>query len=263
MLKLIWMTDPHFNAEGDVLGHDPRARLRAAIEHVNTHHSEAEICLISGDMVEDPLAENYGALRSELDALSMPYMPMMGNHDRRALLRDHLPLPADTMADFVQYSIATPHGSLLCLDTNKEGTAAGEFCATRMDWLQTTLQKAGNAPVFLFMHHPPMDLGLPILDPDKMQDGAAFLDLISAYPSVKHLFIGHVHRPITGTIRGIPFATMRSVLFQAPPPRPEWDWSTFKPAKEAPQIGILSIQNGDVTLQFDQFCGLETGTRPD
>lgn len=97
-------------------------------------------------------------------------------------------------------------------------------------------------------------------DSDNLAEGGRFLDLIARFPAVRYLCIGHVHRPISGTVRGIPFSTMRAVLYQAPAPRPAWDWETFQPAQEVPGIGVLSIAEGDITLQFDQFCGVETGT---
>lgn len=259
MFKAIWMSDLHFAKDGDVLGHDPRVRLRRAIAQINTHHGDAGLCVISGDLVNRGMAEDYHALRQELDALQIPYAPMMGNHDNRGLLRDALPLPKGGMPDFIQYGVETPEGLILCLDTHREGSDAGEFCAARANWLGRTLTEAGDRPVFLFLHHPPMALGLPMQDSDRMGDGDQFLDLISAFPTVRSLFIGHVHRPITGTIRGIPFSTMRSVLYQAPPPRPDWDWSSFTPAREAPNIGILSFAGGDVALQYDQFCDAGLG----
>jgi len=253
------MSDLHFTNEGDVVGHDPRTRLRMAVQHINTLHSDAEMCLISGDMVEQGTLEEYRALRAELDALSMPYMPMMGNHDHRRDFRERLSLPNGCMDDFVQYSIETPEGLIVCLDTHQPGSSAGEFCASRADWFRAIIAGAEATPVFLFMHHPPMDLGLPMQDTVKMADGDAFLDLITEYSSVKYVFFGHIHRPISGTVRGIPFSSMRSVLYQAPAPRPEWDWQSFQAAQEAPNIGVLSIQNGDITLQYEQFCEYATG----
>lgn len=260
MFKAIWMSDPHFTQEGDVLGHDPRVRLRAAVQYINANHSDAEVCVISGDMVNRGTTEDYQALRHELDALSVPFMPMMGNHDCRALFRDTLPLPEGFMSDFIQYGIRTSEGFIACLDTHRIGSDAGEFCTKRANWLKRTLTENGDLPVFLFMHHPPMALGLPMQDSENMTDGESFLDLISEFLSVQYLFIGHVHRPISGTTRGIPFSTMRSVLYQAPAPRPAWDWNSFKPGQEAPNIGVISITGGDVNLQYEQFCAFEVGS---
>ena len=260
MTKLIWMSDLHFASDGDVLGHDPRARLRAAIAFINQHHADAAACVISGDLVNRGSARDYAALAELLATLDLPVLPLVGNHDDRALLRTDLPLPPDAMPDFVQYRVDVPWGRLLCLDTLLPGQDAGAFCNARADWLQAQIADAGDRPLYLFLHHPPMPLGLPMQDTDRMQDGDAFLDLIAGQPAVRHLFIGHVHRPITGTVRGIPYATMRSVLYQAPAPRPAWDWDSFAPAAEAPDLGVLTLTDGDVTLQYTQICPASVGT---
>jgi len=263
MTKLIWMSDLHFTAEGDVLGHDPRVRLDAAIGHINQHHSDATMCVISGDMVNRGTHADYNGLRARLDKLYVPFCPMVGNHDNRVLFKGALPLPTTCMPEFVQYTIETSQGLIVCLDTQIPGADAGELCQIRLDWLRDTLSAAKTTPVFLFLHHPPMPLGLPMQDTENMKNGQAFLDLISAFECVKHMFIGHVHRPITGTIRDIPFSTMRSVLYQAPPPRPKWTWDTFKPALEAPNIGVIRLENSSVIMHYDQFCPYETGVEPD
>lgn len=230
--KLIWMSDPHFAIVGDVPGHDPRVRLRAAVDHINNHHSDADMCIISGDIVNRGTRADYEGVKHHLSELSVPYFPMVGNHDNRDLFRKVLPLPEICMADFIQYQVTTPDAVMICLDTHKEGSDAGEFCQVRSKWLRETLASTANSPVFIFMHHPPMPLGLPMQDTENMRGGDAFLDLIADFECVKYLCIGHVHRPITGTIRGIPFSTMRSILYQAPPPRPEWTWDSFKPSAE-------------------------------
>lgn len=255
------MSDPHFTHEGDVLGHDPRVRLKAAVDHINRHHADAQACVISGDMVNRGTRPDYKALQAILATLRIPVLPMVGNHDDRALFRETLPLPADCMADFIQYKVAVDGGLLVCLDTLKTGADAGEICPKRRAWLEQTLSDAGDTPVTLFMHHPPLPLGLPMQDGDRMEDGDTFLDLVAQFVCVKYMCIGHVHRPITGVVRGIPFATMRSVLYQAPPPVPAWDWSSFAPAAEDPALGVLTLHGADVRVQYEQFCTFETGTR--
>lgn len=263
MLKSIWMSDPHFTATGDVSGHDPVARVSAAIEHVNRFHADSDFCIISGDLVNRGSLEDYRALKSLLDTLACPYFPMVGNHDSRAHLKSTFELPADCMDGFVQYAITTTEGVMICLDTQKTGSDAGQLCPERTRWLKSTLDATQDAPVFIFMHHPPMSLGLPMQDQDRMENGQAFLDLIGNYPNIRHLFIGHVHRPICGTVAGIPYATMRSVLYQAPAPQPDWNWDSFIPAHEAPNLGVLTIANADVCLKYTQFCSYEVGTQTD
>lgn len=260
MLKMIWMSDPHFVAEGDVLGHDPRIRLQAAVDFINHNHGDATFCVVSGDLVNRGTVEDYAGLAERLGALKVPVLPMVGNHDDRPLLRSALSLPGNAMADFVQYAVRTDQGLIVCLDTQKTGSDAGALCQARQDWLQNMLSTAADTPAYIFMHHPPMRLGLPMQDTENLEDGDAFLELVSRHSNVKHLFIGHVHRPITGTVMGIPFATMRSVLYQAPAPVPAWDWDSFKPGEEAPNLGVLTIDGLGVNLQYVQFCIFAAGT---
>jgi len=251
MTKLIWMSDLHFVAKGRIQDHDPCARLQAAIDHVNDHHQDAEFCIISGDMVDRGGAEEYAAVNQMLARLSIPFYPMVGNHDNRALFREHLPVPRDSCSEFIQYAVETEDAVLLCLDTLTPGSDAGTFCSARRDWLVEKLDQYSDQRVILFMHHPPAPLGLPMQDQDRLRDGPAFLSLISERPNIQHMCIGHVHRPITGVVRGTPFTTMRSVLYQAPAPRPAWDWQSFAPSKEAPNLGIISLDSQDLVIQFE------------
>lgn len=257
MSKIIWMSDLHFVATGEVQGLDPRTRLHAAIEHINAHHADAAVCIVSGDMVDRGTAADYEAVASMLSHLSMPYHPMVGNHDNRALFRKQLPLPSSCDDVFIQYAVDADDAVLLCLDTLDEGADAGVFCEDREAWLIEKLAQSSDKPVVLFMHHPPLPLHLPMQDQDRLRDGPRFLSLIAGRPNVRHLCIGHVHRPITGVVEGIPFTTMRSVLYQAPAPVPRWDWDSFRPAAEAPNLGVILLDKQDITIQFEQFSAAQ------
>ncbi len=256
--KLIWLSDLHYTASGDVLGHDPRVRLEAAIALINDHHADADYCIISGDMVNRGTDGDYAAVAAHLGQLTVPVLPMVGNHDDRVLFARFLAAPPG-LDGFLQYAIETPDGLILCLDTLDPGQDSGAFCDLRADWLRDML--ARGLPTFIFMHHPPCDMGLPMQDQDRLADGAAFLDLLAGYPNVVQLLIGHVHRPITGVVQGIPFATMRSVLYQAPPPLPAWDWSSFVPAAENPALGVIALDNGAITLQYHDICAYQHGVQ--
>lgn len=262
MLKLIWMSDLHYDAHALVHGHDPRVRLDAAITLINTHHSDAACCIITGDMVETASPEAYTALREALGRLSVPVLPLAGNHDRRGLLRDHLPLPEGVMSEFVQYAVNADGHVLIALDTLDEGSDAGTLCPARLDWLDQTLDAAADSPVSLFMHHPPAPLGLTMLDPDGLQAADAFWAVVNRYPSVRSVYAGHVHRATFGHRGQVTLATLPSVLYQAPPERPRWDWDSFAPAQEAPKLGVLQLGETQSTLHLDEICTYELGGAP-
>jgi len=94
-------------------------------------------------------------------------------------LRDHLPLPKNTMPDFIQHAIETSVETVICLDTHKVGSHAGELCATRLAWLDETLGNTQNKPALIFMRHPPLGLGLSQQDTNMLEDHEAFFDALS------------------------------------------------------------------------------------
>lgn len=261
MTKIIWISDLHFAQDGEIFGHDPRARLDAATSYICRWHSDADVCVISGDLVDDPSVAVYAELKERLHGLGLPYLPMVGNHDDRELMRAAMPLPDQVSNDFVQYAVPVGGALILCLDTVDPGEDAGAYCSTRQAWLRKALEAAGDVPVLVFAHHPPMPLGLPQMDDIKPADGAALLDILAEFRCVKHCFFGHVHRPIGGSVRGIPFAIIRSVLHQLRTPQPPWTWDTYVPPSEAPAIGVLSVMGGDVIVHYEDFCDADLGVR--
>lgn len=58
------------------------------------------------------------------------------------------------------------------------------------------------------MHHPPFDIGIPSLDRIKLDGTEAFAAVLCESADIRHLFLGHVHRPVSGSWRGIPFSAL-------------------------------------------------------
>lgn len=65
------------------------------------------------------------------------------------------------------------------------------------------------------MHHPPFDLGIPYMDRIKLEDADAFAGIIAGH-DVRHIFFGHVHRPVFVTWNGIPCNALPAAAHQVP-----------------------------------------------
>jgi 3',5'-cyclic-AMP phosphodiesterase len=259
MAKLIWFSDLHFKSVGLNFGHDPRVRLEVVIDYVSAHHSDAEFCVISGDMVEDATPAICADLAKRLERLPFRVLPMVGNHDVRSMFRAALPLPDSAQETFVQYAVQLTGLRVICLDTLTEGSSDGSFCKAREAWLRDELARDRVTPTVVFCHHPPLDLGLPALDRTRVANGQVIVDMLSDAPNIRQLLFGHVHRPTLGVAQGVPYASIRSVLYQAPPPVPAWDWESFTPALEASDIGVITFEDDVLRIQFEPFCDARTG----
>lgn len=246
--KIVWLTDLHYGGDPEYFRCDPAVRLEAALETILRDHRDAAACVISGDVTNDGGIEVYRALAGRLSVLQMPILPIPGNHDNRGWLRSAIPLPEGAMQDFVQYRARCGEVDVICLDTLVPGEHGGALCTRRMAWLKQALAEDADRHVLVFMHHPPFALGIPMMDQIRCADGDAILDLLADAGTVRHLCCGHVHRPTSGAIRGVPFSTLRAVSFQAPPPWPAWGWDSFVPAAETPQIGVILTNGRDVVI---------------
>ncbi|MBI2718532.1 MAG: phosphodiesterase [Rhizobiales bacterium] len=214
-MKFIHLTDLHLGKPGELLwGLDPFARLDACLTDIAAHHSDASFCAITGDLAEQGEIASYRVLKRRLEELPIETYLMLGNHDSRA---NYLQVfgGADP-AGHVQQAIARNGSYFLFLDTLKgPPSSAGLYDAPRRAWLKAELDRAGDAPVYLFMHHPPFDIGHPLQDLIKLDDPEGFADLLNDH-DIHHIFFGHAHRPISGQWRGIPFSALPSLNHQLP-----------------------------------------------
>ncbi|UCI08850.1 phosphodiesterase [Mesorhizobium sp. B1-1-8] len=211
-MKIIQVTDVHLGRRGELrYGADLHERLDRCIDHINARHGDAALCVFTGDLTESGDAQSYADLKSALGRLSVPYRLLPGNHDRRANLIAAFPEnPADGNG-FVQSVFDTPEGRLVFLDSLAEGRVTGELSDDRLVWLDTQLGEAAGKAVYLFLHHPPVELGLSLLDPLGLEQPHRLLDLLTHHGNVRCIFFGHVHRDIAGTVAGIPFSAQRGL----------------------------------------------------
>ena len=212
-------TDPHLPPPGGaVLGGDPAPAFAAALADAAERHGPdgplpASFAAITGDLVRDGEPAAYARLREMLEGLPWPVHLLLGNHDDRGAFRDAFPgAPLDD-GGFVQQSVTTPAGTCLMLDTHAPGRPEGELCAGRLRWLAARLAET-TGPVLLFLHHPPLPVGIPVMDGMGLRDADALWETLAPHRArVRHVFHGHLHRPIAGSWRGVPLSSLRGTAF--------------------------------------------------
>ncbi|HEV8501024.1 MAG TPA: phosphodiesterase [Casimicrobiaceae bacterium] len=251
-MKLIHITDTHLVRPGKLLfGLDPHARLTACIDDVLAHHADAALCVITGDLAHRGESAAYETLATELARLPMPVFPLVGNHDARAPFRAAFPAAVRDPQGFVQGVVRRDEGDFILLDTLDEGVHGGRYCDARSAWLAARLDEAAGRPVYLFMHHPPFAVGIDWLDEIALAEPERFATLVAGHRNIRHLFYGHVHRPVCGSWHGIPVSTMRGTNHQVPfdlGPRLE-----ELPSHEPPAYGVVLIEPDRVVVHFHDY----------
>lgn len=209
------VTDTHIkNGLEHMLGVDTGAYLRRCVEFLNGVPSLDGV-LLTGDLIDDGLVESYESLKTILQDLKAPCFPCVGNHDSRAglmrLFKQWVPEMAGC-GEFVQYSIDQYPLRLVAADTQSPGHLHGEFCEKRAEELDTILSREPDKPTLVFMHHPPVSVGIkpmddiPLLEPDAQR----LHEVLKAHESVIHVACGHLHRNIFSMWGGFPLSVAPS-----------------------------------------------------
>jgi 3',5'-cyclic AMP phosphodiesterase CpdA len=256
-MKLIHITDPHLVPPGRSLYQlDPYERLAQCLDDVLAHHADAAFCVITGDLAHKGESAAYEGLATQLARLPMPVYALPGNHDMRAPMRAALPRVLDDGGGFMQAVLRRAEGDFLFLDTLDDGVNGGLYCEQRQSWLRARLDEAGERPVYLFMHHPPFPIGIPCLDRISLAKPESFAALLEGRRNIRHIFYGHVHRPVCGSWRGIPVSTMRGLNHQVP-----FDLHTeasVPKSHEPPAYAVAFIDSDQVIVHFHDFLDRRT-----
>jgi 3',5'-cyclic-AMP phosphodiesterase len=249
--KIIHLTDPHLSKPGLPLkGLNPHERLEATFRDINEFHADADACIISGDLTDSSSPEALLWLKEFLARFPISTHLIIGNHDERSVFFNIFDAYKKDKNGFLQYSFELGADRFLCLDTKKdEPVPSGEYCEKRMAWLNNELNKS-NADTYIFMHHPPFDVGVPHMDRIKLNEAEAFGALISSHKNVRHIFFGHVHRPVFLTWRGITCSACPGINHQMPLVGRA---VSTKFSLEPPMYAVIEIENGNLRINLDAF----------
>ncbi|HZT87319.1 MAG TPA: phosphodiesterase [Stellaceae bacterium] len=232
------LSDPHILARGrmfrgPVRGARPDADrvmrefdtaryLERAVAAVNGLVPRPDITVVTGDLVDNGMPEEYEHLRALLAPLGMPVFVIPGNHDARDALRGAFRgdgyLPA---AGTLHYVIDDYPLRLVALDTLVPGKHHGSLDAEQLAWLDATLAGQPDRPTVVMMHHPPFATGITFMDGYSLGNAAAFAEVIARHKQVERILCGHLHRAIdrrfAGTVTGTAPGTAHQIRVNLAP----------------------------------------------
>ena len=252
-MKFIHISDIHLvSKDGPLNGSVPSERLEKCMDDILKWHTDSEFCIISGDLSEFAEREAYQSLKNRILEFPIPCFLMIGNHDNRDLFQKIFPDNPCDENKFVQFSFEKKDEIFIFLDTKKKGKNVhdGELCEKRLAWLKMQLIKAGTRQTYLFMHHPPFDIGIPYMDKIRLFGEDQFLSTLSYGKNIQHIFYGHVHRLTFVKWHGYTFSSLTSLNHQSPLVA-ESVKGEF--CDEPPSYGVVLIDGDQLTIHLNNF----------
>ena len=210
-MKIVHLSDIHIH-DSPILGSEPVANFRACLAHIERNHADAAAVVITGDLTHHGREDSYRMLRAMLEASPLQPRLLIGNHDDRATFLEVFPETPTDENGYVQWAEDVRAARFLYLDTAGP-THAGYYEARRRDWLAAELARARRerVPVYIFMHHNPAPVGVRSADVIGMVEGPAFRTIIRENRDViRHIFFGHCHYILAGSVAGVPVSAPRS-----------------------------------------------------
>jgi Icc protein len=222
---LCQISDLHIKAHGKKSYRvvDTAESLQRCVAQVNQLKQQPDAVVLTGDLVDFGLADEYAMLRTLLAPLQMPYYLLPGNHDERRALRAAFPEhaylwqghgAADNPDARIEYVIDTHPVRIVALDTVIPRASNGALAASSLVWLEQVLSEQPQRPTVIVMHHPPFKTGIGHMDQIGLVDAQALEAVVRRHPQVERVLCGHLHRAIQVRFGGTIASTCPGVAHQ-------------------------------------------------
>ena len=184
---------------------DTATALSRCVAALNGFRPRPELVVVSGDLADTPVAEEYEHLKRLLAPLEIGFAAVPGNHDSRELMRAALPKGGYAQASGALNSLHTVGPlDLVLLDSIVPGKPHGELDGATLAWLDATLALSSTRPALIFLHHPPFVTGIRHMDAQNLRNAGALANVLRRHPRARLVAAGHVHRATMTQFVGIP-----------------------------------------------------------
>src|SRR3984885_2054737 len=174
---------------------DTAKALERCVTALNEFRPRPDLVVISGDLADTPVVEEYEYLKRLLDRLELPFVGIPGNHDSRELMRAAFPQAAYAFASGpLNQRIEAGGLDLVLLDSSVAAKPHGELDAPTLQWLDVTLASSPDRPALVFLHHPPFKPGIWHMDRQNLLNAGELASIVKRYPRVQLIATGPVHR---------------------------------------------------------------------
>jgi len=191
-----------------LLGVDTAHSLGAVLKQALAETPPAAL-LVTGDVSHDPEVVAYQRFAAIVrEHFQGPMLCLPGNHDLLTPMQGLLSNPS---------VLHLPGWDIVGLDSHVDDATEADVAEQDVAAVQACLAAAGGRHVLIATHHPPIVVGSPWLDKDRIQNGAELLESLAEHADVKGMVFGHAHQVVESAYRDIVLLGTPSTCFQFAP----------------------------------------------
>jgi len=175
-------------------GVDVRKNLISLCQRIKTLNPDHLV--ITGDLcLEHGNAAIYRWFRGHIEQLGIPYQVLSGNHDDPRLLAQAFDVQEDLKDKELYYCRQWNGERVLFLDSSP-----GTLSSAQLDWIEAKIIQREHRCRMIFMHHPPIESGVPHMDnnyPLEAPYREALVRIFAKAAEPLSVFCGHYHHART------------------------------------------------------------------
>jgi 3',5'-cyclic AMP phosphodiesterase CpdA len=201
MITIAHVSDTHFGGPPDAT-----ARAERVLAHLLAMDPRPDALVVSGDIADHGLAEEYADARRVLDAWPGPRIIGTGNHDvrdafSRGLLDQEPDGPLVQVLEAARFRVLMLDSLVDAVDGVRQDH--GQLSEDQLTWLDVMLL-SDPTPTFVALHHPPADIGLELMAPILLRQPERLEHVIAGHEHVVATLVGHAHTSCATTFADRP-----------------------------------------------------------
>jgi Icc protein len=254
------ISDTHFGPTADYARHGFAARPCAErlVDLLNDLDPPPDFVLHTGDVVTAPDPASYALAAATFARLRLPVYFATGNHDTAADIGRNMPMAAredlSGDPDLLTYAFNAGTHRFLVLDARGPDAIDphGLLSEAQLSILDRELA-AGDAPLTVFCHYPPLALGIPWIDETMLilNGGELHRRLVVVRDRLRGVFFGHIHQPLVFQRDGVLYASAPSAFAQLS--GSPTDQVARVDAAAPPGFAMVTVTPDDTIVRFHAF----------
>ncbi len=179
---LAQISDCHIDKTAEVSNKNKLQKVIANINKIN-----ADLVIITGDLVSNANNENYKILLDLLKTIKAKNISLIGgNHDDIKLITKHLSYYCN---DYVSLG----NWSIIFINSVVEGQVYGFITDLELKKIENLVLKSSKPNIILVIHHPILSMASSWDDRLSLTNSDSLFAIIKKYPRIKAVTWGHSH----------------------------------------------------------------------